>query len=440
MLAGRGSVATARHHGSRSVAHPDRTLRRALPALLTAVFTVVTACSPTPLTPPPSTLPSRTLQPVFAGSPELGPPNLTDDGPGSLIEAKPLADHAFFDQINATAVSVRYRSTLGVNGAPTEVTGVVAAPPGTPPRGGWPIMVIGHDVTGVDAKCAPSLAPDLFGYNSFMGVMLSRGYVVALTDYQGLGVPGQAPHSLLDATTLGNDMIDIARATRRAVSTASTRWAAFGYGEGGTASWAATQRATSYGAGMELVGGAALAPLADLSSTVAAAQNATLNAKDYRTFMTVVEDLAVTAGLNRDDYRSGAAKDHWDELVDCAPADAAKVTDLYTSLRPADLTPANPGAAARLQDLLSSAALPLPGDLSTDPPLLVMYATADPALPLGWVNSALVRACVAGAPIEVVPKVGDTSTTTETTVQEAIDWLENRFGGQTIGSKCQGLG
>ena len=44
-----------------------------------------------------------------------------------------------------------------------------------------------------------------------------------------------------------------------------------------------------------------------------------------------------------------------------------------------------------------------------------------------------------GAPIEIVTKVGDTQTTTDLTVQYSLDWLQNRFGGATLDSKCQGV-
>jgi alpha-beta hydrolase superfamily lysophospholipase len=406
--------------------------------VVVVVMTVLAGCSNS-APPPQPILPSRTLQPAFAGSPVLPAPNLTDDGPGSVIESKPLADHEFFDQISSTAVRIVYRSTTGLSGPPSQASAVIAVPPGPPPPGGWPILVFGHDVTGVANKCAPSLAPDLAGYASFIGVMLSRGYIVAMTDYQGLGIDGQPPHSLTDATTLGNNMVDAARATRRVTDTASTRWAAFGYGEGGTAAWAATDRAGSYGGGLELVGAAALAPLADLSSLATEAEDGKLPPEQFKLQMQVVEDLALTSNLNRDDFRSGLAKDRWDLLIDCAPPDPAAIPDLYKQLRASDLQPSSPAAADQLRTALSNAALPLNTPTPPAAPLLVIYATDDPAVPISWVNGALRRACVAGAPIEIVTKVGDTQTTTDLTVQYSLDWLQNRFGGATLDSKCQGV-
>lgn len=356
-----------------------------------------------------------------------------------MIESEPLKDHEFFDQVNATAVRIQYRSTIGVDGPPSVVSGVVAIPPGPPPAGGWPIVAFGHDVTGVANKCAPSIAPDLAGYASFMGNIMSRGYIVAMSDYQGLGVDGQAQHSLFDAATLGNNMIDIARATQRVVDTASNRWAAFGYGEGGTAAWGATQRASSYGAGLDMVGAAALAPLADLSELATSVGQGALTPQQFKLAMLVVENLALVSDLNRDDFRSGLARDRWDSLVDCAPPDPAAVANLYGELRPTNLESSNPAAVGQMRAALSAAALPLDTGAPSTVPLLVVYATDDPAVPSTWVSSALLRACVAGSPIEVVNKVGDTQSATDLTVQYALDWLESRFGGAELSSVCQGM-
>jgi alpha-beta hydrolase superfamily lysophospholipase len=406
--------------------------------MVVMVAVIVSGCSDSVPAPQPA-VPARTLQPAFAGGPVLPPPDLTDDGPGSLIESKALEGTDVFDEISATAVRIKYRSTTGVAGAPSEVSGVVTVPPGPAPRGGWPILVFGHDVTGVANKCAPSLAPDLAGYASFMGVLLSRGYIVAMTDYQGLGVDGQPPHSLIDVATLGNNMIDAARAVRRVTDNASTRWGAFGYGEGGAAAWAAADRAGSYGGGLELVGAAALAPLADLSGLATEAEEGKLRPEQFKLQMLTVEDLALTSNLNRDDFRSGLAREQWDVLIDCAPPDPAQLKQFYSELTPANLQPSNPAAIAQLRTSLANAALPLNGGSGQAAPLLVVYATDDPVVLLDGVRGALRRACAAGAPIEAVTKVGDTLTTTDLTVQYAIDWLENRFGGAQLSNLCQGL-
>ena len=399
------------------------------------VTAVLAGCASTP-SPPPN--PPHSLEPAFEGAPTLQPPDMTNDGPGSLVDVKPLPASNFFDEVNATAVRVVYRSTSGDKGESTEVSGVVAIPPGNPPKGGWPILVFGHEMTGVANKCAPSLATDLAGYAAIMSVMMSRGYVVALPDYQGLGLVGQR-HSIIDAATLGNNMIDAARAVRRVLPTASTRWAAFGAGEGGLAAWGATERAGTYGGGLDLVGAVALSPLTDISGLADAAENGTLIPDQYRLLIMLVEDLASTSpGFNADDYRAGLAKDRWDLLTDCAPPDAAEAVRTLSQLQAADLRPHTAAAAARLRQALSDAALPQNGPPPAAP-LLVVSASEDPQIPIAWINRSLSRACSKGDPIEISKRIGDTTTKADPIMQFSLDWLQARFDGQRVANICRGI-
>ncbi len=177
---------------------------------------ILAGCTSEPTAPPAAyDRPHRAeVSPNFDGAPELPPPDMSDTGPGSLIDVKPVTGMAAFDDANATAVRVSFKSTSGRDGAPSLVTGVVVVPPGQPPKGGWPVVAFGHAMTGVQPKCGPTLAQDYWGYASAIVSLLGRGFVVAFPDFEGLGIEG-ALHSAVDATTLGNNMIDAARAARR---------------------------------------------------------------------------------------------------------------------------------------------------------------------------------------------------------------------------------
>jgi pimeloyl-ACP methyl ester carboxylesterase len=405
---------------------------------LIAVVVVMVGCAHQPPAPPQQNRPPRTLEPQFDGAPVLPPPDMTDDGPGSLVEVKRLPDMVDLDQVNATAVRVVYRSTEGDHGAATEVSGVVVVPPGKPPNGGWPILSVGHSQTGVLNQCAPSLASDLGGYAAIIALLVPRGYVVAMTDYQGLGLAG-FHHLLLDATTLGNNVIDAARAARRVLPTASTRWAAYGTGQGGMAAWAASERAASYGRGMEMAGAVALSPFADMSGLADAAENGTLPREQFRLLALVLDSLASSpAKLDLDEYRSSSAKDRWDALTACALADPAGELRVMSQLQAADLRPHSEAAAAELRRALAQSALP--GD-STGPvaPIFVAYASDDPFVPAAWVERALRAACIKGEPIEVMKRIGDTNTSNEAVNQAFLDWLQGRFEDQRAANFCQGV-
>jgi pimeloyl-ACP methyl ester carboxylesterase len=360
---------------------------------------------------------------------------MTDDGPGSLVDVRPLSGISVFDAANATAVRVVYRSTSS-DGQPTEVSGVVAVPPGATPKGGWPIVSFGHTLTGLNTRCAPSQAKDLGGYSGSLSTLLLRGYVVTMSDYEGLGVDGYE-HPPLDWITLGNNIIDAARAVRRILPDASANWAAEGVGQGGLAAWAAAQRAPDYGAGLNMVGAVAFAPFSDLSPLVDVASQGALSDAQRRLLMVVLQSLAQSdPGFDVDAYRSGLARDQWDVLTDCAPADPAAAQKIAAQVKPADLIPRDDAAAANLRNTLSAKALPVGGSAAA--PILVVYATDDPLVPQAGIVRAVHDACVQGGPMVIMKRIGDTSAANYQTVQTALGWLRSRFDGERPADICVG--
>ena len=405
-------------------------------AVICALSVVAGCASSPPQAPPRQNRPPTTLGSPFEGAATLPPADTTNDGPGSLVEVKPLGDISYFDEVSATGVRVVYRSTDS-KGKPTAVSGVVVVPPGNPPRGGWPILSFGHEVTGVLNQCAPSLGQDLGGYASVIAVLVTHGYVVTMTDYQGLGLP-DFDHSVLDATTLGNNMIDAVRAARRVVPSAGNRWAAYGTGQGGMAAWGATEQAGNYGAGLDMVGAVAFSPLADVSGWADAAANGTLTPWQYRLYMLALDSLSTSPDfkLNLDDYRTDVATANWGALTTCQlnPITALRA---LTLIQPSDLKPKTAAAVAVLRGDLKQLALPR-GSLPAAP-LLVIYATEDPLIPPAFIEQALKTACARGDSIEVMKRVGDTNTLTQDDSDASLAWLSARFDGQRLANICVGV-
>jgi hypothetical protein len=412
---------------------------RRLGAVLAAVCTVAVAagCSPKVVAPSHENRSPATLAPPFQGAAVLPPPDLTDDGPGSLVDATPMEDDRDIDRVNAVGVRVVYRSTDS-KGAATNVSGIVAVPPGEPPMGGWPILAFGHDVTGVQKECAPSVAQYLGGYAPIIADLVDRGYIVAMTDYQGLGLDG-FHHPLLDSTTLGHNMIDAVRAARHVLPAASNHWAAFGLGQGGAAAWAADTQAQTYGAGLDLAGAVAVSPLADVTGLADAAEDGTLAPAQYRLQMLVVASLALspTYKIDPNDYFSDAAKNDFGNLTNCAVVvDPLQAAAAAAGLQPGDLKPKTPAAAEALRRDLQELALPGPSKLSV--PMLVIYATLDPEVLPGWTAQALQTACQQGDPIEV-KKIGDLSALNQIVLYDSMAWIQGRFGGQRATEVCVGV-
>jgi pimeloyl-ACP methyl ester carboxylesterase len=407
--------------------------------LTTAVVALTVAAGCAPVTreasPPPQeqTPKVKTFEPAFGGAVELGPPDLTDDGPGSLVSVEVMHGSEELEDANATYARVVYRSTSGIDDSPTEVSGVVAIPPGTPPKGGWPVLSFGHGTTGVLNKCAPSRFPTLPGNGLMIQAMVLNGFAVTMTDYQGLGVPGYY-HPFLDAETFGNNMIDAVRAARRVGSNLSTQWVAFGHSLGGMAAWAAADRNGVYGQGLDLMGTLAMAPSADMAGMADAAWNGTLTADQRVALVFVLQTLSWShPDFDLDRYRRGYTAENWDALLDCLPPDLNDILRVRSKMQNSDLRPETPADRDRLRELLAQMALPQ-NKLTT--PMMVVYGTQDTLVDLPWFEQAVSRACAQGDRIQIEKSIGQGHSDLDSTY--GLPWLRDRLTGQSISDSCTG--
>lgn len=125
------------------------------------------------------------------------------------------------------------------------------------------LLVWGVGTPGFQDSCAPSRTP-LFRQNRTTRVpaieaLTDRGYVVAMSDYQGLGVPGGM--SYLDGPLQAKASFDAARAARNIPdASVGTEVGLYGFSQGGqTVLWAANLAAT-YAPEFKVVGIAPIAP------------------------------------------------------------------------------------------------------------------------------------------------------------------------------------
>jgi pimeloyl-ACP methyl ester carboxylesterase len=407
--------------------------------LTTAVVALTVAAGCAPVTreasPPPAeqTPKVKTFEPAFGGAVELGAPDLTDDGPGSLVSVEVMHGSEELEDANATYARVVYRSTSGIDDSPTEVSGVVAIPPGTPPKGGWPVISFGHGTTGVLEKCAPSRFPTLPGNGFMMQAMILNGFAVTMTDYQGLGVAGYY-HPFLDSKTFGNNMIDAVRAARRVGADLSTQWVAFGHSLGGMAAWAAADRAGVYGQGLDLMGTLSMAPAADMAGMADSAWNGTLTADQRVAMVFVLQTLKWShPELDLDRYRRGYTAANWDALLDCLPPDIDDILRVRSKMQNSDLRPETPADRDRLRDLLAQMALPQ-NKLTT--PMMVVYGTQDTLVDVAWFEQAVSRACAQGDHIQIEKSIGQGHSDLDSTY--GLPWLRDRLTGQDIPNSCTG--
>ncbi len=358
-----------------------------------------------------------------------GPPVAAPEH-GTLVAAEPVADvDRRVAALGATALRLRYRSTSGVDGSPAEVTGIVFVPAGPAPAGGRSVVTVGHGTTGGTDDCAPSRYPNLLGSIDLVIPLLERGYLVAVSDLDGLG--NGRPHPYLEPDTAGYNLIDIVRAAQAAVPETSNRWAALGESQGGQASWSAAELAPGYAAGLDFVGAANLSPAADVSPV---AEPGTVLSVPQQMFLPlIVSGLAVShPELDPDAYLHGALSAQREALVSCTTPAAANKIDIALGLRPADSEPRTPQDRARIGTWLRDRALP---KRPAGGPMLVLIDERDNSVRPEWTRAAVERACALGDVIELRSRP-DGLHADPRDVPVAVDWVADRFDGVVASTTC----
>jgi pimeloyl-ACP methyl ester carboxylesterase len=354
------------------------------------------------------------------------------DTAGALLSATemPTLDRRL-SGVSSIAARVTYLSTSGIDGTVQKVSGTVFAPRGTAPEGGWPMIAYGHATTGTRSECAPSLDPTLLGISQTITGLVEAGYVVAVSDYQGLGLDGSY-HPYLDATTEGHNLIDAVRAARKLVPNTSTRWAAFGGSQGGQAAWAANELAGGYAPELEVVGSASYsAPLA-VDGFVDAVESNSLTVEQRPALLQVLNALAAESpDFHLDDYRRGIAKEQWDVFLACKGPQTVQRDALANELTDDDLRPANQSAQDELRNRLLAMSLP---KVPATAPMLVVYGGQDQLVPPVWTDRALGEACRKGDVIQIELQADRGHADVDG--GSAFPWINQRFAGDPARNDC----
>jgi hypothetical protein len=170
-------------------------------------------------------------------------------------------------RLRGRAWRVLYRSTSAI-GEPTAVSGAILIPPGRA-RGPRPLIGYAVGTHGIGDSAAPSrlLPRGLEWEAGLIALLLARGWAVAITDYQGLGTPGD--HTYMVGRALGPNVLDAMRAARQLAPDelpVEGPAAIIGYSEGGAAAAWAAQLQADYAPDVPLVGVAAGAAAADVET------------------------------------------------------------------------------------------------------------------------------------------------------------------------------
>ncbi len=198
----------------------------------------------------------------------LPPTGFGPGRPGELLKAEPIDVYLVPGaRMRARAWRILYRSTSAL-GEPRAVSGTVLLPAR---RGRGPRPLIGYAIGthGIGDSAAPSrlLPRGLDFEGGLMAMLLARGWGVAVTDYEGLGTPGD--HVYMVGRALGPNVLDAMRAARELHPQelpAGGAASVIGYSEGGFAAAWAAQLQPEYAPDVRLAAVAAGAAAANIEA------------------------------------------------------------------------------------------------------------------------------------------------------------------------------
>jgi pimeloyl-ACP methyl ester carboxylesterase len=210
-------------------------------------------------------------QRLLAGAEEFyaTPSPLQAGHPGEVIRVEEIEPHLWGSVLmRARAWRILYRSTTAT-GKPSAVSGTVMLPAGRDLPEALPLLGYAIGTHGIGDNAAPSkqLPRGREWEAGMMSSALTRGWALAITDYQGLGTPGD--HTFMVGRALGPNVLDAMRAARSvapAALPADGPAAILGYSEGGAAAAWAAQLQPTYAPELALVGVAAGAAAANLET------------------------------------------------------------------------------------------------------------------------------------------------------------------------------
>ena len=386
----------------------------------------------------PAAMPTLPPAPPPRLDPFYTPPDPLPSGqPGEIIRTAPMDATALK---GARLWRVLYHSTT-LAGNDIAVSGLMAQPSGTPPPQGFPVVAIGHGTSGIARACAPSINA-LNGnllqasfYARMMEPFVNAGYAVVVTDYQGMGAPGDSAY--LIGLSEGRNVLDVRRAIRNfdAVSDAvsvSDQTFIWGVSQGGHAAAFAGELAATYAPELKITGVVMEAPAAELTDLI----NASF-ATDQRAATTglamltvgawsqVYPDATAESVLTTKGQRDlGAAyqKCLFPEILEFL----IEPTNAYFKANPATV----PGWAAHM-------AANTPGQVPVYAPIFVAQGTADTVVLPATTEKFVQRMCDLGNVVVFKTYPGVQHLQIPTPAQpDVLAWMAARLRGEPAPSTC----
>lgn len=349
------------------------------------------------------------------------PDPLPEGSPGDIIRTEEIAAPE-----GARAWRILYLSET-VDDKSVAVSGFVVAPkdPGDSKR---PILAWAHGTLGLADKCAPSKQDDAYTSVPALQRFLDAGYVIAATDYQGLGGPGLHPFFVGESEAKG--ILDSARAARNIKQTnASSDIALLGNTEGGNGVLFGGQIADSYAPELDVKGVASGTPSGSLDQLYGSVSQL----GGFVGFVVMgiygfaagypdqvrVSEILTEEGLQQ----SGIVE------KECANEIAAALTQPVE-----ELVARSPLEVEPWPQLIAENT---PGNVPTPEPILLFQGDSDLLVLLSTTQELVTQLCSQGDTVELKTFRGsDNETVLTDAANDYVSWIADRFADKPAESSC----
>ena len=352
--------------------------------------------------------------------------------PGELVSSQEVAWHPEPLRLlpaPVKAYDIRYRST-SATGTGTVVSGMVLVSPLPWTNGPRPIVAYAMGTQGMGDQCAPSrqLQNGTEVEIAFLAQAMFKGWTVAVTDYEGLGTPGD--HTYAVARSEGRALLDVARAAGSIPGlSAAAPIGVFGYSQGGQAASAAAEQWQSYAPSLNVVGVAAGGVPADLN---AVAKFNDGNAGSGLVFAAAAGYAAAYPELPLADVLNARGRQVIDQIRGACVAEIALVAP-FTRLNSLTTQPdviLDPLWQKRLKENTLGAVKPAA-------PVYLYHGTLDELIPFSVGQKLRSQWCSLGADVQwtALPLLGHVAAVSAWG-SNALNWLGDRFAGKVTRPNC----
>ncbi|WP_243789780.1 lipase family protein [Saccharopolyspora gloriosae] len=366
------------------------------------------------------------------------PPAELPSGNGDVVRSE--SSEYFLDplkvvQVDADVQRVMYRSS-DRGGAPIAVTGTVITP-----RGEWagegerPVIGYAPGTQGIADHCAPSrqLANGTEYEGFFVKAMLSKGYAVAMTDYQGLGTPGV--HTYTNREVSGNAVLDVVRAAQRlpdADVPDDGPVVLYGYSQGGGGVAGAAELASDHAPELDIRGVAAGAVPAELGGV-----GENLDGGFYAAFLGyAVAGIASGYDIDLAPYLNDKGEQFREGVENSCTVDGiaqfafAQSKDFTEDGRPlTEYLTEEPFASAVGEQRI--------GNGKPDFPVLLAQSRLDDVIPFEQSKNLADEWCGKGADVQFAPNLGPTHIGGAiASFPRAFAWIDDRVTGEPTTPNC----